>query len=322
MKTIAALEATGREVYTGAIGYLSPHAGLELSVAIRTLEVSGGHAWLGAGGGIVAQSDPETELQEALTKARPVLAALGAATPDPTAWRRPPAAPAARPPASGPVAWPAGDHARRRRRDPAAGGPPRPARRRRPPRGADARRARGRRRALPGAPRQRARRGHARRPSRAAGSCVPCSSPVASAIASGPTAASPSTPSSSTPTATCSRARGRTSSSSRTGPPRHAARRRAPAARHHPRSGHRGHSSDGGGDRPRAPRRRRRRLPHERDRARDPGQGRSVRAVVERGTDCWSGAVPSTRSLRVLVMPCQYRSFLKWCSRCPRWMVR
>ena len=41
MKTIAALEATGREVYTGAIGYLSPVAGLELNVAIRTLEVSG-----------------------------------------------------------------------------------------------------------------------------------------------------------------------------------------------------------------------------------------------------------------------------------------
>lgn len=89
MKTIATLEATGREVYTGAIGYLSPLAGLELSVAIRTLEVRDGHAWLGVGGGIVAQSDPETELQEALTKARPVLRALRATTPDPTVWRRP-----------------------------------------------------------------------------------------------------------------------------------------------------------------------------------------------------------------------------------------
>jgi para-aminobenzoate synthetase/4-amino-4-deoxychorismate lyase len=88
MKVIAALEPTGREVYTGAIGYLSPHAGLELNVAIRTLEVKAGHAWLGAGGGIVAQSDPEQELQEALTKARPVLSALDARTPDPTTWRR------------------------------------------------------------------------------------------------------------------------------------------------------------------------------------------------------------------------------------------
>ena len=55
---IAALEPTGREVYTGAIGYASPIAGLELSVAIRTLELRDGHLWLGAGGGIVADSDP------------------------------------------------------------------------------------------------------------------------------------------------------------------------------------------------------------------------------------------------------------------------
>jgi para-aminobenzoate synthetase/4-amino-4-deoxychorismate lyase len=88
MKVIAALEATGREVYTGAIGYLSPHQGLELNVAIRTLEVRGEKAWLGVGGGIVAQSEPEQELQEALTKARPVLSALNAKTPDPTVWRR------------------------------------------------------------------------------------------------------------------------------------------------------------------------------------------------------------------------------------------
>lgn len=90
MKTIAALEATGREVYTGAIGYLSPCAGLELNVAIRTLEVApGGATWLGVGGGIVAQSDPERETEEALVKARPVLTALGARTPNATVWRRP-----------------------------------------------------------------------------------------------------------------------------------------------------------------------------------------------------------------------------------------
>lgn len=89
MKVIAALEATGREAYTGAIGYQSPVAGLELSVAIRTLEVCDGHAWLGVGGGIVAESDPEAELREALAKARPVLDALGARTPAPAGpWRR------------------------------------------------------------------------------------------------------------------------------------------------------------------------------------------------------------------------------------------
>jgi anthranilate/para-aminobenzoate synthase component I len=88
MKVIAALEATGREVYTGAIGYLSPVAGLELNVAIRTLEVSEGRAWIGVGGGIVADSDPEAELREALDKARPVLGALGARTPVPSPPRR------------------------------------------------------------------------------------------------------------------------------------------------------------------------------------------------------------------------------------------
>ncbi len=77
LQVIAALEGSEREVYTGAIGYASPVAGLELSVAIRTLEVHDGALWLGAGGGIVADSDPQTELEEALAKARPVADAIG-----------------------------------------------------------------------------------------------------------------------------------------------------------------------------------------------------------------------------------------------------
>jgi para-aminobenzoate synthetase/4-amino-4-deoxychorismate lyase len=77
LRVIAELEPAGREVYTGAIGFASPLAGLELNVAIRTLELGAGRMWLGAGGGIVADSDPRTELEEALTKARPIAAALG-----------------------------------------------------------------------------------------------------------------------------------------------------------------------------------------------------------------------------------------------------
>ncbi|HET9094590.1 MAG TPA: anthranilate synthase component I family protein [Solirubrobacteraceae bacterium] len=77
LKVIAALEPCGREVYTGAIGYASPLAGLELNVAIRTLELAAGHLWLGVGGGIVADSDPRAELEETLVKARPVAAAIG-----------------------------------------------------------------------------------------------------------------------------------------------------------------------------------------------------------------------------------------------------
>ena len=77
LTVIAELERTGREVYTGAIGYVSPVAGLELSVAIRTLELSGDAVWLGAGGGIVADSDPAHELEEVLVKARSVAMAIG-----------------------------------------------------------------------------------------------------------------------------------------------------------------------------------------------------------------------------------------------------
>ena len=77
LHVIAELERAGREVYTGAVGFASPAAGLELNVAIRTLELADGRVWLGAGGGIVADSDPHTELEEALTKARPIAAAVG-----------------------------------------------------------------------------------------------------------------------------------------------------------------------------------------------------------------------------------------------------
>src|SRR5918992_1213141 len=77
MRVIAELESTAREAYTGAIGYASPIAGLELNVAIRTLETRGERIWLGAGGGIVADSHPEGELEECLVKARPVVEAAG-----------------------------------------------------------------------------------------------------------------------------------------------------------------------------------------------------------------------------------------------------
>jgi para-aminobenzoate synthetase/4-amino-4-deoxychorismate lyase len=81
LDVIAELESTGREAYTGAIGFASPLAGLELSVAIRTFEVRGPRIWLGAGGGIVADSRGEDEAREAAAKAAPLLAAIGAQPP-------------------------------------------------------------------------------------------------------------------------------------------------------------------------------------------------------------------------------------------------
>jgi para-aminobenzoate synthetase / 4-amino-4-deoxychorismate lyase len=78
LEIIDELETGPREAYTGAIGYRSPAAGLELNVAIRTFEFAAGRAWIGAGGGIVADSDPLGEYAECLIKAAPLLAALGA----------------------------------------------------------------------------------------------------------------------------------------------------------------------------------------------------------------------------------------------------
>ena len=76
MKVIATLEGSRREAYTGAIGIVSPIAGLDLSVAIRTFEISRDTIWFGAGGGIVADSDPELELAEAFAKASGPISAI------------------------------------------------------------------------------------------------------------------------------------------------------------------------------------------------------------------------------------------------------
>ncbi|WP_224387727.1 chorismate-binding protein [Pseudonocardia sp. ICBG1293] len=81
-EVIADCEDGGRGLFTGAVGGVSPLAGLELNVAIRTLDLGpagpdGSRAGrLGVGGGITVDSDPAEEFGEVLTKAAPVLAAL------------------------------------------------------------------------------------------------------------------------------------------------------------------------------------------------------------------------------------------------------
>jgi len=77
LQVIGELEDAPREVYCGAIGLASPMAGTEYSVAIRTCEFSGDRMWLGVGGGITADSDPDAEWAECETKAAPVLDLLG-----------------------------------------------------------------------------------------------------------------------------------------------------------------------------------------------------------------------------------------------------
>ncbi len=76
MQIIAELEPTRRAVYCGSIGYWSVTGALDTSIVIRTYLVLGGDVYFQAGGGIVADSDPEQEYRETLDKARGLIAAL------------------------------------------------------------------------------------------------------------------------------------------------------------------------------------------------------------------------------------------------------
>jgi para-aminobenzoate synthetase/4-amino-4-deoxychorismate lyase len=69
MQLIAELEDAPRGVYTGAIGFFSPHQSV-FNVAIRTLELNGARGSMGAGSGIVIDSDPAAEFRECLLKAK------------------------------------------------------------------------------------------------------------------------------------------------------------------------------------------------------------------------------------------------------------
>ena len=70
MEIIDELEPTRRSLYTGAIGYFSRGGSSAFNIAIRTMLVEGNRVSFQAGGGIVADSDPETEYHETLHKAR------------------------------------------------------------------------------------------------------------------------------------------------------------------------------------------------------------------------------------------------------------
>jgi para-aminobenzoate synthetase component 1 len=79
MEIIDETETVRRGLSMGAIGYFSFDGHIDLSVAIRTMTVGReGVARFNVGGGIVAESDPEAEYEESLTKASALLNALGA----------------------------------------------------------------------------------------------------------------------------------------------------------------------------------------------------------------------------------------------------
>jgi len=71
---LSSWEPEPRGVYCGTVGMHSPLAGLELNVAIRTVEFDAtGRVGLGVGGGITIDSDPDAEWQECLDKARSIV---------------------------------------------------------------------------------------------------------------------------------------------------------------------------------------------------------------------------------------------------------
>ena len=76
MEIIEELEPCRRGIYGGAIGYADFSGNLDTCIALRTLIVKDGMAYVQAGGGIVADSDPEREREESLNKARALLRAI------------------------------------------------------------------------------------------------------------------------------------------------------------------------------------------------------------------------------------------------------
>ena len=80
MEIIESLEPTRRGVYGGIVGYVDVGGDMDTAIAIRTVVLRGGRAYVQAGAGIVADSDPAFEDQECRNKAAAVIAAVGAAT--------------------------------------------------------------------------------------------------------------------------------------------------------------------------------------------------------------------------------------------------
>jgi para-aminobenzoate synthetase component 1 len=76
MQIIDELEPTRRNLYTGAIGYLSQRGLSAFNIAIRTMLVEGGQVSYQVGGGIVSDSDPQAEYEETLHKGRGLRAVL------------------------------------------------------------------------------------------------------------------------------------------------------------------------------------------------------------------------------------------------------
>jgi para-aminobenzoate synthetase component 1 len=78
---IAVLEPVGRGASMGALGRVYGNGDFDLALTIRTFAVAAGRIHLWVGGGVVWDSDPEAEVEESWTKARPLLDAIGTRAP-------------------------------------------------------------------------------------------------------------------------------------------------------------------------------------------------------------------------------------------------
>jgi anthranilate synthase component I len=75
MEIIDELEPERRGFYAGAVGYFSADGNMDTCIALRTALVKDGQMFVQAGGGVVADSDPEAEYQESCNKARALIRA-------------------------------------------------------------------------------------------------------------------------------------------------------------------------------------------------------------------------------------------------------
>jgi anthranilate synthase component 1 len=76
IEIISEMEPSDRGVYAGAVGYLDYGGNMDMCIAIRTLVLEDGVAYVQAGAGIVADSVPEREFEETVSKARALLKAV------------------------------------------------------------------------------------------------------------------------------------------------------------------------------------------------------------------------------------------------------
>ncbi|MBT5013401.1 MAG: anthranilate synthase component I, partial [Rhodospirillaceae bacterium] len=75
MEIIDELESEKRSVYGGCIGYFGANGDMDTCIALRTAVVKDDTMYVQAGGGIVADSDPEAEFQESCNKAKALIRA-------------------------------------------------------------------------------------------------------------------------------------------------------------------------------------------------------------------------------------------------------